>query len=444
MVHAIVTRLLYTLLLLLVIAATLPLWCYRYFNTTKYRGTLRQRLGHLPRSVQQQIENKSCCWIHAVSVGEVMAARPLIEALHQTRPHWQMVVSTVTRTGQQVVETQIPYACHIFLPFDLPWTINRVVTLVRPRCLILLETELWPNLIQAVAQQGTPVVVVNGRISQRSFRDYHRLRLAMRTLLAPVALLAMQSTANAERLRQLAPPRANITVTGNLKFEQALRLPDQQTMQALWHRLPAATGDLVWVAASTHPGEEELLLSCYRQLCRVFPTLRLILVPRHPERVPALQQWLQQQGAVCQLFSNSHGHWQAPIVLVDEIGWLQRLYGIADVVFVGGSLVPHGGQNPLEPAAWGLVPLFGPHTHNFQEITTQLLTAQAAFQVDDGNALYHQLHTLLADPVQRQQIGQRARQLVEHNLGALERTLAAMREVIPDLYPSPSGEGVGG
>ncbi|MEO5362154.1 MAG: 3-deoxy-D-manno-octulosonic acid transferase [Magnetococcus sp. DMHC-8] len=426
MLHA-----LYALLLLLVILVTLPLWVWRYLRTPKYRHTVAQRLGcRLPaRPPGRPI------WVHAVSVGEVMAAQGLVRQLATRFPDYPIILSTVTKTGQQIARTMPELQATFYLPLDLPWIVRRVIRALQPRCLIVLETELWPALFHAMADAGVPVMLVNGRLSPRSFHRYHRVRRAMRPLLAPVRLFAMQSVADAERMQAIGAPPERLLVTGNLKYDQALQPPDPDRMAELARHLPRPAG-LIWLAASTHPGEEEIILACFTRLRDDWPTLRLILAPRHPERSPTVEALVRQHGCGCTRFSQANGTWQDEVLLVDQVGWLTRLYGYAHLAFVGGSLVPHGGQNMLEPASLGLPILFGPHTFNFREVVQQLLEDQAALPLQHSAELLPAMQGLLADGPRQRAMGERARAVITRNTGAVARTIQAIQPLLESL-PNP-------
>ena len=422
---------LYALLLLLIVLVTLPLWTWRYFRTPKYRHTVRQRLGiGLPALPPGQR-----IWVHAVSVGEVLAAQELIRQLAKSYPGEQILLSTVTKTGQQIAKTVPEVQATFYLPLDLPWIVRRVTRTLRPRCLIVLETELWPGLFHVMAKEGVPVILVNGRLSPRSFRQYRKISRLMKQFLAPVQLFAMQSHADAERVATLGAPTSRIQVTGNIKYDQAMQPPDPAGMAELARHLPRPPG-LLWLAASTHPGEEAIILACFTRLQQAWPTLRLILAPRHPERSNQVAAIIQQHGCSFARFSRLTGSWEESVLLVDSVGWLTRLYGYAHLTFVGGSLIPHGGQNMLEPASWGLPILFGPHTINFKEVVRQLLEADAAIQLPHPDALLPAMQTVLADPQRRQEMGARAKAVVAHNTGAVARTLHAIRTLLDGVPPS--------
>ncbi|MBF0625464.1 MAG: 3-deoxy-D-manno-octulosonic acid transferase [Magnetococcales bacterium] len=425
---------LYTVSFFLLALVTLPWWLWQYVRGPKYRGTVRQRLGGAPSDWPPDPPDgpPPCFWLHAVSVGEAVAARDLARRLVERLPGLRLMVSTVTRTGRDEVLRTYPFAHgHFYLPLDLPGVVDRVLDRARPRCLVVMETELWPNLFRAAARRGIPVVVANGRLSPPSFRNYRRVRWAMARFLAPVRLFCMQSAADADRMTTLlggADPR--VMVTGNIKYDQALRLPDAAEMTELDRRLGPRAGPL-WVAASTHRGEEEPLLAAFRALTAGHPALRLVLVPRHPERAREVAGFCRAAGWDWQFLGELDRGWSAPVLIVDQVGWLRRFYGLADLVFVGGSFIPHGGQNILEPAAWGRPPLHGPHMFNFREAERQLREAEASLPLAGPHELAAAGRRLLDDPALARAMGERARQVVAANTGALERTLAATLAALP-------------
>ncbi|MBF0453448.1 MAG: 3-deoxy-D-manno-octulosonic acid transferase [Magnetococcales bacterium] len=435
--------LVYSFLLGLLILLTLPFWAWRYFTTLKYKGTVLQRFGwDLPTFFSQN--DKPRIWLHAVSVGETLAAKGVVEQLLNRFPDHEIVLSTVTKTGQQVALEKLSGVGAVFyLPIDLPWIVNRVINQVRPRFFVVMETELWPNLFHAMQKRDIPVMTINGRLSPNSFKNYYRFRFFMRTFLEPVRLFAMQSTMDAQRMAQIGGLRDIIHHTGNLKYDQALQLPTPFDMELLAHKIPVPE-DPVWIAASTHPTEEEKVLGVYDRLRIEIPTLRLILVPRHPDRADEVCELVQKGGWRCARISEverpfpgqrkGQGQWHEPVLVVDQVGWLGRLYGYAQVAFVGGSLVPHGGQNMLEPAAWSIPAIFGPHTFNFKEASQQMLDADGGVMVEDEETLYQETLFLFQSPDKRQEMGARAHKVVADNAGALKRTMDAIEGTI-EGYP---------
>ncbi|MBF0310003.1 MAG: 3-deoxy-D-manno-octulosonic acid transferase [Magnetococcales bacterium] len=420
---------LYQLLLHLLLLLGLPWWLSRYVASGRYAGTWGMRFGWLPEAVWQAARNREVIWVHAVSVGEAMAARALVEGLRQAYPEACLLMTTVTPTGQRIVREKITGVdAAFFLPLDLFWVVGRVVDRLHPRLVVVMETEFWPGLYHALKQRGIPLMVVNGRLSERSTRGYRRVRGFMKAVLSAVTRFAVQTDRDREGLLSLGVEPDRITVTGNIKYDQAMKRPDAAEMAGLTERLGPRPPGLIWMAASTHPGEEASVARVYLRLRREWPALRLILAPRHPERVGEVEALFSALGVEgVQRLSMATGGWEGPVLLVDQVGWLTRLYSWADGVFVGGSLVNKGGQNMLEPAAWSIAPLFGPHTGNFREVVEALLRGEGGFRVADEEALWRMSRELLADEPRRQRDGAAARRVVEANQGALQRTLDCLR-----------------
>ncbi|PYM93295.1 MAG: 3-deoxy-D-manno-octulosonic acid transferase [Candidatus Rokuibacteriota bacterium] len=368
-------------------------------------------------------------WLHAVSVGEAIAATPLIEGLRRVYPELPLVVTTVTSTGAQIVRERFAgLATHRFFPLDLPWVARRVSASINPVFLICMETELWPNTLRAVAARGAPVMIANGRISDRSYRRYRLIRGFLRGVLAQVRVFAMQSDEDARRIIALGAPPERVVVTGNVKTDAAV--VDTAGAVDLWRRLLGlAAPQRVWIAGSTHPGEEDMVLEAYRAALVDFPDLVLVLAPRHPERAADVFALLDRRGwrAVrrSELPSRAPHPPTAvpPVIVLDTVGELATLYAVADVVFVGGSLVPLGGHNVLEAAQRRKPVLVGPHTGNFRESASLLESAGAALVVRDAADLGHDLRRLLADPDLRAKMGDAGFEALASRHGAVRETL---------------------
>ncbi|MBF0423857.1 MAG: 3-deoxy-D-manno-octulosonic acid transferase, partial [Magnetococcales bacterium] len=324
------------------------------------------------------------------------------------------------------------------LPIDLPWVARRVMEHIHPTLIIVMETELWPGLFAAARQRRVPVMIVNGRISPRSLANYVRVRWFMRRFLSSVALFVMQSSMDAERIEKIGVSRDRIRVSGNIKYDQALIRPRPEAMLEMQKILGQPGPDPILLAASTHPGEEEIVLDVFRRLKTRYASLRLILVPRHPERTEQVALMIQNYGCNLQTLSQSHGQWPDRVLLVDQVGWLTRLYGWARLVFVGGSLVSHGGQNMLEPAGWGVPVVFGPHTFNFKDISRQLLAAGGALVVANADDLHAAFGRLLDDEDLWLRMGQAGRAVVEENAGALGRTRHEISMILKELGHEPT------
>ncbi len=415
------------------VAAASPVLLARMLTTGKYRAGFGERLGRYPAPVAA-LGGRRPVWVHAVSVGETVAALPLVTALHAARPDLPLVLSTVTPTGQAAARERAREALVCYFPFDLRGPVRRALDTIRPRLVLLLETEIWPVFLLEAARRGVPVGIVNGRLSDRSFRRYRLVRPLLARCLRTLAFIGAQSQGDADRFLALGAPAERTVVTGNLKIDQAASppRPGAATPESLERALALRAGPRL-VAGSTHRGEEGPVLDAFARLRERVPDLRLILAPRHPERLAEVARLLDERGLRWQRRSERPGPAGAPapdVVLVDTIGELAAMYGLADVVFVGGSLVPTGGHSLLEPAAHGRAPLHGPHMHNFREVTRALAEAGGAVPVEDAGSLAEAAATLLADPARRADLGARARGVLEAGRGATARTLALVRQAL--------------
>ncbi len=387
--------------------------------TRRVPVNLRARLGHLeplpgvgPRA-----------WLHTVSVGEAIAATPLVEGLRRHYPSLPLVMTTVTETGAAIVRERFAeQATHRFLPLDLPGPARRAVTAIEPAFLICMETELWPTLLRTLARRQIPVMIANGRLSDRSFRRYQLVRGFMKDVLGDVTVFAMRSAEDARRIIALGASPERVFVTGNVKHEMT---DDPPGAADLWRRLLGVPdGRPVWIAGSTHPGEEEAVLEAHAAARRRFPDLALVLAPRHPERVGEIVDAITARGDTAVRRSELPRPKRSDAVIVlDTVGELAQLYAVADVVFVGGSLVEAGGHNMLEPAARGKPVLLGPHNENFRESAELLLGCGAATVVRNGLELGGELMALLGDPALRDRLGVAARAAVASRHGAVRETL---------------------
>jgi 3-deoxy-D-manno-octulosonic-acid transferase len=432
---------LYSLAIVLLAVVCSPWFLYQAIRYRKYVGSAAQRMGRLP--VSFNLDADEAIWIHAVSVGEALTARALIADLRERYPGLRLFLSTTTRTGQQVARTRLQDLDAIFfLPFDLPIFVNRTLRLVRPRLFIMMETEIWPNLLRACRRRGVRTILVNGRISSRSYPRYRMIRGFFRRVLADVDRFCMQSDESARRLIDIGADPAKVVVTGSLKFESVDALGQAAGRGAArilrYFRIPPARP--VFVAASTLKGEERHVLAAFAAVRRVHPSALLVMAPRKPERFGDAEALAQAEGF--RVMRRTHlavdAEPRADVVILDTIGELAPLFQIATVVFVGGSLVDQGGHNILEPAVHGKPIVFGPHMENFAEIAETFLASQAAVRVTGPGELTTVVVRLVGDPVERARLGAAARALVEANRGAKPRTLAAIAEV----FPPPGSRGV--
>lgn len=392
----------------------------------------RMRLGRYPASVHESLRGRHPVWIHAVSVGEVLAARPLIDALGAQTSGEPLVLSTVTPGGFDVASQHLgDRGVVIYFPLDLRFCVRRALDALHPRALLLLESELWPAMMHLTKARGIPIAIVNGRVSTRTFRRARRLTPWLGSLLRHVDLFLMQSETDAERIIQLGARPANVQVTGNLKWEASLTArPAPSTIEETAGWLGLNGQDRLIVGGSTHRGEEVELLRALQTLQASPGRVRLILAPRHLERLAEVEGLVQQVGFTSRRLSETSRGTRWDVGLVDTFGQLPRYYGVATVAFIGGSLIPHGGQNPLEAASLGTPIVFGPSMHNFADIASQLTNSQAARQLSSAAELTPTLRGLLQDSASAHAMGRRAQELTERSRGSLQRTLDALQSVL--------------
>ncbi len=415
---------LYTLLLSAGFVVAIPWFLWKGRTTGKYLRNFRERMGRLP--VYLNVDGDRSLWIHAVSVGEVLAARPLVPLLRERFPRHRIFLSTTTITGNAVARKSVRGLDGLlYAPFDFPWAVRRVFDVLNPSLLVLVETELWPNLIHEAHRRGIRVAVVNGRISPRSCKRYLRLGAFLRRVLAEIDLFLMQGEAHAGRIRAMGAPAERVQVTGNLKFDAVLpeRLPER-----LARLLSTGPPRPLWVAGSTVGGEEKLVLAAFHGVRERIPQARLLLAPRHPERFDEVAPLVEAAGFRCLRRSTlDPASWSdGEVLLLDTLGELSQVYGLASVVFVGGSLVPSGGHNILEPAVAGKPVIVGPHMENFQEIADQFRAERALVEVASAEELGREVTALLLDERRRLGLGERARDLVGRNRGAVARSTDAL------------------
>jgi 3-deoxy-D-manno-octulosonic-acid transferase len=362
-------------------------------------------------------------WVHAVSVGEVNAAEPLIKALQKDYPNAPLVITTVTPTGTARVHQLFGDSVfHVYLPYDLPFAVSRFLKRVRPRLALIVETEIWPNLYFACRRRGIPLMIVNARLSERSMRGYRPMRGLLRSALRCVRQIAAQSRTDAARYRLLGADPRQIVVTGNMKFDMPIpcdAVTDGAAMRDRWGaRRP------VWMAASTHEGEELAVLEAHLQVLKRLPDALLLLAPRHPERFRLVENSVRSLGFT--VATRSAERVPSPphqVFVIDAMGQLMPFFAAADVAFVGGSLVPIGGHNVLEPAALSTPVLVGPHTFNFEEITLSLIQQGGAKRVMDNDQLGPDVLQLLRDAAKRERMGLAAQQVFERERGAVQRIM---------------------
>jgi 3-deoxy-D-manno-octulosonic-acid transferase len=421
---------------LALLAALSPMLLWRIVVRRKYRTGWREKLlGHVPR----RAGDRPCLWFHAVSVGEVLLLEPVLKELRSRLPTVEFVISTTTPTGRSVAEAKFPGDVICYFPLDFSWAVREAMARLRPTAIVLVELELWPNFILHARQSGIPVALINGRLSERSLRGYRRLRPLVAGLLGSLRAIAVQNSTYAERFAELGAPRQRLSITGSIKFDRVTADRNNPKTAELRAAFGIAETDQVFVAGSTQETEESAAIDAYLALRERFPTLRLILVPRHKERFDEVASLVESRGLpLCRRTevsrSDSPTGVGRPVLLLDTLGELAACWGLADVAFVGGSLTNRGGQNMIEPAGYGAAVLFGPNTQNFRDVVELLLSADAARVVRNGEELTTAIAECLAHPERAREQGARAQKLVLTQQGATLRTVDILAS-LPGLSP---------
>ena len=425
----------YSLLLTFGLLVLIPHFIFQALAHGKYVAGLRQRFGLLSPLKQS---SRPVIWLHCVSVGETQAARPLVERLRSEFPHYSIVVSTITITGQNLARKVFGQSVEevFYFPFDWTWTVRRSLRAINPAVVLLMETELWPNFLRECHRRDIPVALVNGRISNNSFRRYRLVRFFLQRVLRHLRIAVMQSENDAKRIASLGMSTEKLFVGGNLKFDTNSVLPTEETTQELQRRFDLNSSRSLVLAASTHAPEEKVVLESFQQLRREH-AVRLMIAPRHPERFQEVATLIETSGLTWIRRTDAPGakDANADVILLDTIGELPATYSLSTIVFVGGSIIKRGGHNVLEPASVGACVVTGHNTQNFQAIVRLLLEGQAVIQlppVDPQKAapcLTHTLDELLKNQQERLELGKRARRIVEENKGTADRTVSLINSL---------------
>lgn len=427
---------LYNILIITASILLFPFFILMLLLRPKYRKGLSQKLGFLPSGLFKTLEGKEPIWIHAVSVGEVMAALPLVRELKKRYADLGLVISTVTDTGNFTAREQVKEAdCVIFFPFDYPLIVRRVIKRVKPQLFITLETEIWPNFLRELNRLEIPAIMVSGRISAHSFRHYRFFSFFFRKVLKNFSFFCMQSEIDAERIVAIGAPPEKLKVTGNLKLNQNIPIRIPEDKEALFTTLHLQDGKKIFIAGSTHRGEEEIVLKVFKELKKEFYDLVLLLAPRHPERFEEVASLIEDMGfkLVRRTQIDSIEAKDKEVILLDTIGELFKFYSIGTVIFIGGSLVPVGGHNILEPAIYKKAVLFGPYMDNFPEISQILLNKGAGICVRDEKEFIERARVLLLNEDLRESLGEKALKVIEDNQGVLTRNMEVIQEFLNHL-----------
>ncbi len=426
---------LYNVLWLLAFPGVILYLALRRSLTGKYRQNLGPRLGVGLKGLTRPISGE-VIWVHALSVGEVLSVVSLVHTLRKQFPDYKILITTTTESGQQVARQKLTSLdCHfLYMPLDFWWLMHRTVKSIGASLFVLVETDLWPNLFWCLAREGTPIILVNGRVSDRSLPHYRLWRSFFSRAFNNINVFSMQSQEDGRRMRMLGVEAAKIQVTGNLKFDQPMAKSAVQEREELVRELEWTQPSATWVAGSTHPGEEDIILRVYSRLRQEFSDLCLILVPRNQQRFEEVFKLASQSGwqtlLRSQLPAGEGRGAQVDVLILDTIGELARFYSLGDFAFVGGSLVPIGGHNPLEAVQRGLPVVFGPHMENFRDIAAILTESGGGFQISDENKLFGQLRAWLTEPAATKEQVQKAQRALQPHQGAVARNLEVIRSIL--------------
>jgi 3-deoxy-D-manno-octulosonic-acid transferase len=429
----------YSLLLGLAMLLTSPYWLYQALRHGKYHAGFPERIGRVPTRLRLD-SNSRVIWVHAVSVGEVLAVSGLVQAMRAGFAEHRVLVSTTTDTGQAVARKRFGEENVVYFPMDFAFAIRPFLRGLRPELIVLAETEFWPNFLRLAHSNGVRIAVVNGRISDRSWPKYRRFRFALKLMLAQVDLFLAQTEQDTERLRAIGAPAERVQVTGNLKFDVTVPSPPA-IFETLRTSLAAENIGPVLVCGSTVEGEEALLLRAFQDVRTAHPHAVMILAPRHPERFGEVANLIAETGLP--LYRRSQWHRErlaGGVLLLDSVGELAPLYALADIAFVGGSLVRRGGHNIIEPAQAGVAIVVGPHTHNFRDVVAQFRNRDALRVVAPSELASVLLHLLVND-AERRALGRRAQETVRSQMGGTARTMEALEKLLTSQPASASAKG---
>ena len=426
----------YNLMLIVGSILALPLYSFKMMSTGKYRVSLLDKFGFLSKETLEDLAGGDIVWLHAVSVGEVLSCTSIVRKIREEHTHIRILVSTVTETGNRMANSILTGVdAVIFFPFDYKWVVRRVIRAISPRLFILVETDIWPNFLRELKTRNVPSIMINGRVSPRSYRGYRFFRRFFQRVLDSIIVFSMQSSVDSHRIVGSGGDMSRVEVTGNLKFDQEfidIADPEREIMLSSMGLSPTQK---VFIAGSTHKGEEEIVLDVFEDLKRESPDLVLILAPRNPERFTEVEDLVSQRRLnwLRKTRSNESSNPRGiDVIILDTIGELSKVYSIGLLVFVGGSLVKTGGHNLLEPAAYKKAVLFGPYMHNFLEISRVLKDSGGGIQVRNKDEFLFHARRLLKDPSLLHDLGEAAYSVIEKNRGATLRNMEIINSFIED------------
>ena len=413
-----------------------PYILFKMLTSERHRSGLYQRFG----IVSERTTKKPGIWIHGASVGEIITAKSIVDKIDREFPEWETFISTTTNTGYSVAKQNFSGKPIFYFPVDLSWITRKVLRRIRPSCIILIELEIWPNFLVSVYEENIPLIIVNGRISNKSFKAYRIISrisgVFYNSLTNKMNTYCARTELDAQRFRDLGISSEQVFVTGTMKYDNIPTCINENSKNELADLFRIKDNDLVLIGGSTHEGEEEILLRIFERLSKTYPNLRLIIAPRHIERTRDVSRLIEKKGFVPVLktaVDSSNYGWQnskKEIILIDTVGDLEKIYALSDYVFVGKSLVPSGGQNMMEPAGLGKPVVFGPHVFNFKEEVDMLLRNDAAKMVETEDELCEAIEFFIKNPEAAKEMGLRAQGVVNEKRGATEKNMDIIREIL--------------
>ncbi|MFH1625789.1 MAG: 3-deoxy-D-manno-octulosonic acid transferase [Pseudomonadota bacterium] len=419
--------LLYNFLLLLGSILVLPLYLFKMITTGKYRRSALQKLGYLPTRLTRDLAGESPLWFHAVSVGEVLSSASIIRMIKEKYPNHKIILSTVTETGNHTAKSRLTgIDSIIYFPLDYRCVVKRVIAAINPRLFVIVDTDIWPNFLRELKKRRVPSIIINGRVSPRSYRRYRCFKWFFKTVLEHISLFSMQSLVDSDRIIKSGADASKVMTTGNLKFDQ--EVPDLADLEKerLLYSMDLKPTQKVFIAGSTHRGEEEIVLDVFEELKREYSDLVLLLAPRNPERFTEVENLVSARNLTCvrkTRIKTSSNPAVREVIILDTIGELSRIYSIGLFAFVGGSFVKVGGHNLLEPAGYKKAVIFGPYMHNFSEISQVLKDSGGGIQVRHKDEFVFHARRLLDDPSLLHSLGEAAYGVIERNQGATLRNM---------------------
>ncbi|MBI5124542.1 MAG: 3-deoxy-D-manno-octulosonic acid transferase [Candidatus Omnitrophica bacterium] len=398
----------------------------------KLHGDFAERFAVFDKAKKDILRSgKGRIWIQAVSVGEVALCKSLVPELKRIFPSSDIVISTITKAGNDLAKKIFPKdAVIIYFPLDFTFVVRKAIDMIRPKLFIMIETEIWPNLLKGLSARSVPSVLINGRISDRSIDKYTIVKPFLKNVLDKISAYCMQDDIDAERIKYLGAPADRVRVTGNMKFDTVVS--NVRPAEAVRGSLGLKEGEDLLVAGSTHRGEDEIIVEAFKELCANFPNLRLLIAPRHLDRVSEIEKIIQKHGfmPVRVSLNTQYPIPNTQILILDTIGHLNEAYSVAALVFIGGSLVKHGGQNPIEPAVFARATLFGPYMFNFKYIAGVFLRREASLEVGGKEELTDKCSKLLNDPEARRRLGDNAKKVISENRGATNRNIEVITRIL--------------